>query len=145
MSQTPLQVLKRAQFYTDGLDYLLLSLPKNRLTTAAGIFAEIGQPFGGLIFDKDEVTFILSTEDFQEYNQRLQGATASRLTYRLITIDIVLEDTLVGFMALITKALAESGISVIPMGAFSRDHLLVPTADSEKALQALEKLHKMAQ
>jgi uncharacterized protein len=43
----------------------------------------------------------------------------------------------VGFLALVTRILAEAGVSCGALSAFSRDHLLVRQDDLPKALRAL--------
>ena len=140
MTQTVDAALAAATLYTDQQDYTLLKLPLPAITAAAGIIAEIGEPFCTLIADKDEVTLVIPAEAFADFQQRLPGHTASPQAYRLITLDVVLEPDLVGFMAHISQALAAVGISILPLAAFTRDHLLVPAEKLNLALQTLESL-----
>jgi uncharacterized protein len=143
--QTVEQALRAAQFYTDGVDYHLLRLPRGAVMAAAGVVAEIGDPFCALLVDKDEVTLLIPAEAVPDFANRLRGSEAVPHPYRLLTLDVVLEPSLVGFMARITGALAAEGVSVIPLGAWSRDHLLVPTAQFELALSALQRLQSALQ
>lgn len=46
----------------------------------------------------------------------------------------------VGFLAEVSKALAENGISVNIVSAFHHDHLFVPSGDAKKALKVLKEL-----
>lgn len=140
MTQTVEQVLKDATLYTDGQLYLVVKLPPAAITAAAGIFAEIGEPFGAVIADKDEVTLTLPADALPDFAKRLPGHVASAEPYRLITFDLELEPTLTGFMAAVSAALAAAGVSILPLAAFSRDHILVPAAQFEAALAALQKL-----
>ena len=140
MPQTIADVLRTAKFITDNELYRLVKLPARAITLAAGIIAEIGNPFCVLIVDKDEVTLMLPDEATDEFQNRLKYATISPTNYRLITFDVVLEPTLVGFMAHITKALAEANISVMPFAAYSRDHIFVAEDDFDEALTTLQSL-----
>ncbi|NWF68749.1 MAG: ACT domain-containing protein [Chloroflexi bacterium] len=140
MPQTVEQALAQARSYTDGIDYLYIRLPPQAITAAAGVLAEIGQPFAALIVDKDEVSLLIPEEALADFARRLPGYTASAERYRLITLDVVLEPTLVGFMARISAALAAAQISILPLAAFSRDHILVPKEQHALAIAALEKL-----
>jgi len=142
MAQTINDALRTAKLFSDGLDYKMIHLPPQAITAAAGVLAEIGEPFSALIVDKDEVTLIISTDDLDLYSKRLSGSNASTETYRLITLDVVLEPTLVGFIARISSALASAGITIMPFAAFSRDHLLVPSASFDQAMSVLEALQK---
>jgi hypothetical protein len=128
--------LKQAKLYSDGNDYLMVSLPPQAIMVAAGILAEIGDPFGAVIADKDEVTLIMPAEVYEEFQTRMPTAKPS-LPMRLITLDIELPPDLIGFMALVAQKLADAGIPIIPLGAFQRDHVLVPADRFEDAWKAL--------
>ena len=140
MTQTVQQALQDARFYSDAQSYRLVQLPANGITAAAGIVAEVGMPFCALLVDQNEVTLMLPEDACQAFQNRLRFGTISSTVYRLITLDIVLEPTLVGFMALVSKTLAAAGISIMPFAAYSRDHIFVPAADFENALSALQAL-----
>ena len=60
--------------------------------------------------------------------------------WRMITFDMVLPFTLVGFLAVVSGALAEAGISIFTLSAYSTDHIFVKNRDLEKAVRTLEKL-----
>ncbi|GAB2461802.1 hypothetical protein GCM10011375_13180 [Hymenobacter qilianensis] len=59
---------------------------------------------------------------------------------RMITLNIHSSLEAVGFLARITAMLAAHGISVNAVSAFYHDHLFVPTARADEALQLLRKL-----
>lgn len=126
-------LFKKMDLYTDDTDYILLKFPPTGITVAAGILAQIGDPFGTVIVDKDEVTLIIPVDVMDDFAKRLQDVEKSPDVYRLITFDIVLDFSVVGFMAGISRVLADANISILPLAAFSRDHLLVKKADFNKA------------
>ncbi len=140
MYQTAEQAIKQATLYTDKVDYALIRLPFQAITPAAGIIAEIGEAFCALIADKDEVSLVIPYEAVAEFEKRLPGKTVSPTPYRLITFDLELDAEMVGFMAKISTTLAEANVSIIPFGAFSRDHLMVRRDQVEVALAALRRL-----
>lgn len=57
--------------------------------------------------------------------------------YRLLTFDIELDLSVVGFMAEVSSVLAEAKIPIMALSAFSRDHLLIKQTDLANALKAL--------
>jgi hypothetical protein len=63
---------------------------------------------------------------------------------RLITLMVHSSLDAVGFLARITSALAEHGISVNAISAYHHDHLFVRTATADRALQVLRDLQKAA-
>ena len=140
MTQTAESALRDANLHSDGRVYRLLRLPPNAITLAAGVLAEAALPFSALIADKDEVTLLLPDAACQEFARRLRHATISEVAYRLITFDIELEPTLVGFIALASGTLADSGIPILTFAAYSRDHVFVRDTDFEAAMHALGEL-----
>jgi len=140
MSQTVQQALSEAKIYSDDLIYRFVQFPANAITVAAGIVAEASLPFTALIIDKDEVTLMLPNEVYEEFEKRFKFATINDIQYRLITFDVVLDPTLIGFMAHITHALADVDISVMPFAAYSRDHIFVAESDFDTAVTTLKSL-----
>lgn len=140
MAQTVESALKQARLVTDHQDYSLIQLPSTAIMAAAGVVAEIGEAFCALLVDAAEVTLMIPAEAVPDFQKRLPGHVVSPLMYRLITFDVTLEPELVGFMARISAALAEAGISLLPYAAYTRDHIFVAAADFDRALAALGKL-----
>jgi hypothetical protein len=140
MPLTVEQALTEASLFSDGVDYTLIQLPSGAIMAAAGIIAEIGEAFCALIVDKDEVSLIIPAEALADFAPRLPGHKASSKPYRLITFDIPLDLDLVGFMARVSTALAGAGISIMPLAAYSRDHLLVPAEQFQNAITVLQQL-----
>lgn len=140
MSQTLQDILKSAQYSSDGIIYSLIKLHPRALIIAASIAAEIADPFLTLIVDKYETTLIIPSNLVEEFEERLKGHTLSTTQYRLITLEAELEPTLIGLMATISKALAEQNISILALSAYSRDHFLVPAEQFDSAMTALNAL-----
>ncbi|MBA3870019.1 MAG: ACT domain-containing protein [Anaerolineae bacterium] len=140
MNEAVRQALQQAKLYSDSVDYSIIKLPARAITVAAGIIAEIGEAFCALIVDKDEVSLIVPVEAIEDFGSRLKDHTASLSAYRLITFDLELDFNIYGFMAEVSKALAEAEVPILPLAAFSRDHILVPSNQFDIALQVLQKL-----
>ena len=113
-------------------------------------------PFGAFLVDKDEITLMVDIEVYNKYctnterNENDCGnedanrtVTENGINYRLFTFDdVVMDPSLVGFMAVVTKALADNHISVLPYAAYSTDHILVADCDAEKTKTILKDLMK---
>lgn len=140
MTQSASAVLAQADLYTNSIDYSIIRLPPKAITVAAGIVAEIGESFLALIVDKDEVTLVIPAEAVDAFSKRLRDFAQSHKVYRLITFTIELNFDLVGFIALVSRALADAGISILPLAAFSRDHILIPADQIDTAIQTLQQL-----
>jgi len=134
------ELLKQADFYSDGELYVLVKLPPNAITVAASIIAEIGDPFCAMVVDKDEVTLVLPHEAVEEFGGRLRDVVVSQDRYRLITVDVVVPLDLFGFMAQLASALAAQEIPVFVYASYRCDHLLVPDAKFDAAITSLKHL-----
>ena len=86
--------------------------------------------------DRWEVTLLVDDTDFDAMRVGLRDARVEK-GFRLLSFDIELDFTIVGFLALVTAKLAEHGIPIFALGAFSRDHLLIKQEDLAKALKVL--------
>ncbi len=60
--------------------------------------------------------------------------------WRMITFDMVLPLSLVGFFAAISGALADAGVNLFTISAYTTDHVFVKDQKLETAVKALEKL-----
>ncbi len=89
-----------------------------------------------LLKDEHEVTLLLDEEDWQTMRHAARDARVEG-DFRLLTLDLVLDWKVVGFLAHVTRILADAGVSCGALSAFSRDHLLVKQDDLPKALRAL--------
>lgn len=133
------QILAEVPLYTDDRPYVIIHLPARAVVAAAGVLAEVGEAFSVMIADKDEVTLVLAEEIWENFKRaRLPEHRVAPGRFRLITFDLPLEPDLVGFMAAVSGALAEAGISLMAFSAYERDHLLVPSNRFDAARSALQ-------
>lgn len=86
--------------------------------------------------DKTETTLLLDETDFTTMRHAIRDAKIER-NFRLLTFDLVLDFTVVGFLAEIARILATAEISIVAISSFSRDHLLIKQDDLGKALKFL--------
>jgi len=86
--------------------------------------------------DKWEVTLLLDDIDFQTIRHAVRDAKIQG-GFRLLSFDIELDFSVVGFLAEISRILAEAKISIVALSAFSRDHILIKQNDLANALKVL--------
>lgn len=142
MSQTARDVLAQAQLLVDDDTYLMVKIHPRGVTAVAAILAELSEPFCAMLVDAQEITLFIEQEAFEEYRSRLPQSEVSTFGYRLITLGMTLEPTLTGLMAALASALAQAGVPILPLAAYSRDHILVPGDQLQTALDALHQLQK---
>lgn len=87
------------------------------------------------IIDKNEITVII---DQSKYNE--EDAIEIEKNWKILTFDMTLPFDLVGFLAKVTKELADENISIFAVSAYSTDHILIKESDLEKAKEKLKTL-----
>jgi hypothetical protein len=60
--------------------------------------------------------------------------------WRMITFDMTLPLSLVGFFAAVSGALADAGVNLFTLSAYTTDHVFVKNTKLDLAVKALEKL-----
>ena len=86
--------------------------------------------------DKFEVTLLLDEVDYAPVRHAVRE-TKVQGGFRLLTFDTVMDFSVVGFLAEVTRILAGAEVAVVALSAFSRDHILVSQNDLPAALKAL--------
>jgi hypothetical protein len=89
-----------------------------------------------LLRDPFEVTLLVEESDWLAMRHAARDARVET-GFRLVTLGVELPWDVVGFMALVTRILAEASVPVGALSAFSRDHLLIKQEDLGTALRAL--------
>lgn len=135
---TAAEIFSDTPLYTDDIVYTMVTLPPNGIIAAAGLLAEIREPFLTCILDKDECTLVMPMMAWEDFSERLPESKQAG-EFRLITFDVTLDFDVIGFMAYISQILATANISLMAISAFARDHILVNVEQFQAAWDALEK------
>lgn len=135
------QILEKSRIEVAPETFTLVSLPQElwlKLLENPELSPRMSAPF--MIFkDLWEVTLLLDETDFETIRVGLREAKIER-GFRLLSFDIEMDFSVVGFLAFISNKLAEADISIVALSSFSRDHFLVKQQDLAKALKVLRKL-----
>ena len=90
-----------------------------------------------MIFSEvSEVTLVVDATGFDAISPALADSRIER-GFRLLTFTAAMDFSVVGFLAEVSRVLAQAGIPIIALSSFSRDHLLVKQDDLADALKAL--------
>lgn len=88
--------------------------------------------------DKDEVSLVIAEDTWQRIEHRFPGAKV-QLRRRLISFDTVLDFSVVGFIAEISRALADSDISILSISTYRTDAVLVHESRFDEAVRAVNR------
>lgn len=89
-----------------------------------------------LFYDGTEVTMLLDDGDLSTMRPGLDKARIEN-GFRMLTFDAAMPFDVVGFIAEISRILAEAAIPIISLSSFSGDHLLIKQTDLGNVLKAL--------
>lgn len=135
------ELLKKTRVEVAPDTYFILSLRDSdwqKLLENPELSPRMTAPF--MIFkDKWEVTLIMDDTDYQTCRHAIRDAKVEG-GWRLLSFDLVMDFNVVGFLAEVSRILAEANISIFAISAFSRDHLLIKQDDLAKALIALREV-----
>lgn len=132
------ELLKKARVEVAPETFTLVSLNETewrKLLETPELSPRMTAPFM-ILKDKFEVTLLFDEIDFETIRFAVRDAKIER-GFRLLTFDLVMVFTVVGFFAEVSRILAEAEIPIFAISAFSRDHLLVKQNDLAKALTVL--------
>jgi len=87
------------------------------------------------IIDKNETTVIIEQSKCDGKN-----VIDIEKDWKILTFDMVLPFGLVGFLAKVSKALADEKIPIFAVSAYSTDHILVKEKDLARAKEKLKEL-----
>ena len=119
-------------------EYTIVSLPVEKQDMALELFKPLS-PFSSITVDTEEVSLILKTSEWEKMKEHFP-VFESEAPYSVITFDIVLDLSLVGFLSVVSAILADEGISIYAISTYLRDHILVKTKEADRTIQVLEEL-----
>jgi hypothetical protein len=120
----------------DSEDYVIVSLnPGEDITSVQSQLT----PFVSITYDYNEISLVLRLNQWLSIKEKVSEFKEEG-PYRLITFDIVLDLSLVGYLSVVSTLMAENGVSVYALSTFLRDHILVKKEDAEKAVRLLNDL-----
>lgn len=118
--------------------FTIVSIDRDEEDEARRLLRDLSA-FSSVTFDMHEVSLVVKSKDWAGLKENFRTFEECG-PYRLITFNIVLDLSVVGFLAVLSARLAESGISIYALSTFLRDHILVKEEDVERAEEVLNQL-----
>ncbi|NCO24710.1 MAG: ACT domain-containing protein [Candidatus Infernicultor aquiphilus] len=87
------------------------------------------------IIDKNETTVIIEQSKYND-----EDVIEIEKDWKILTFDMVLPFGLVGFLAKVSKMLADENISIFVVSAYSTDHILVKEKNLTRTEEKLKEL-----
>jgi hypothetical protein len=138
LSEPMRRILSEAVVKEHTDDYRVVSIKLDEEAKARSLLRDL-QPFSSVTYDNNEVSVVLRASDWERLKGEFSGFDEAG-PYKLLTFDIVLDLSIVGFLSVVSAVLAEEGVSIYAISTYLRDHILVRKEDSPRAVAALRKL-----
>ena len=132
------RILSETRILVHPETFTLVSIDRKEEERARLLLQDL-EAFSSVTFDHAEVSLVLRFDKWAEIRGDFRDFKEEG-PYRLITFDIVLDLSIVGFMAVVSARLAEAGVSIYALSTFLKDHILVKSGDAEKAVDVLRGL-----
>jgi len=132
------ELLSRTEIQLDTEEYIIISLRLEQEKKARESLNSLAS-FSSITYDYKEVSIVARNTEWNKVKKNFTNYEKTG-TYKLITFNIVLDLSIVGFMATVSKKLADAGISIYAISTYLRDHILVQSEDAENAVRVLENL-----
>ncbi|MDR5682785.1 MAG: ACT domain-containing protein [Armatimonadota bacterium] len=131
-------VLANTKILVEPEPLAVVSLPLSEAQAVQRRADRFHSPFC-LAFSPDEVSLVCREVEWDQAGRGLRPTRVER-DYRMITLDAVLDASVIGYLSVVTERLARAGIPVCVVSTFHRDHLLVRAADADAAQAVLQAL-----
>jgi len=131
-------LLANTEIFLHPTDFTLVSIEPKEEQKARSLLLSL-EPFSSVTFDLAEISLVIDSDAWAGLREEF-GSYREEGPYRLITFDIVLDLAIVGYLAVISRILADAGISIYALSTYLRDHVLVKESDAETAMNVLRGL-----
>ena len=133
------QLLKKTKLKLLSDKYIFISIPLNQFNRLD--LKQFQKKFFSITYEKDGITLTINEKNWNKIKVNFKKCKVGK-NYRIITLDIKLNPNVVGYLAAISKILADNNISIIAISTYQKDHLMIKNKDTKKALKVLKKLKK---
>jgi hypothetical protein len=130
------QLLGRTKLVIMPEDYYLIRLPVDVKPIPVEWYRPATTRFGVFVREPEEITLVVSRRKWLRL-QRVFDDYEVAGPMKVITFDIKLSLVVTGYIAAISRVLAEDKISLVPISSFSRDHILVKKEDLPRSVRLL--------
>jgi len=138
LSEPMRRILSETVVKEHAEDYTIVSVRPDEEAKARDLLGRL-KPFTSITYDGNEVSVVLMASDWERLRGEFHGF-AEAGPYRLLTFDIVLDLSIVGFLSVVSAMLAEEGVSIFALSTYLRDHIMVKKEDSRRAVTVLRSL-----
>ncbi len=129
------QLLAKTEIKVHSDLFSIVSIKKKDENKAREIAKNLNS-FYSITFDIEEISLVVKETDWLVIRDHFDSYQEEG-PFCLITFDIILDLSIVGFLAFISRKLAEKQVSIYVISTYLRDHILVKKGDCNKTVEVL--------
>jgi len=131
------QLLRKTKLKLSKEKYSIVSIPLKQFNRLD--LKKFQKKLFSLIYEKDEITLIINQDNWKSIKNNFKNYKLEK-NYRILTLDVNLNWNVVGYLAAVSKALADNKISIGVISTYLKDHLLIKDKDVKRAVNVLSRL-----
>lgn len=136
MNQKIKNIIKKSRIKIFPSEFIIVKLRKNDNFNLIKIFSRINN-FYTISKENKEISLIISKKDWNSIKNNF-GYYKTEENFKIFYFDINLSWNLIGFIANITKLLAQNKISVGVISTYNKDYFLIKKSKLNKALKIIK-------
>lgn len=117
-------------------DYLMIRLPVDTKPIPGEWYRPATTRYAVFVREPKDITLVIPRRKWLRM-QTIFAKPKVSAPMKVIIFDIALDAGVYGFIATLSQVLAEAKISIMPVAAFNRDHILVSKKDLPRAVRLL--------
>jgi hypothetical protein len=129
------RLLARTEAVMHPDKFMIVSIDRSEIGKVRLMMKDLGV-FSSITFAQSEVSLIVEAGTWEHLRKGFIQYKEEG-PYKLITFDLVLELSIVGYLSAISARLAKAGVSIFALSTFLRDHILVKAREAERAMKTI--------
>ncbi len=130
------KIFRRTKLVVLPEDYLMIRLPVDAKPIPGEWSRPLTTRYAVFVREPKDITLIIPRRKWLRMQTMFAKSQVSE-PMKVIIFDIELGINVYGFIAAISKVLADGGISIMPVSSYHRDHVLVRKSDLPRAVRLL--------
>jgi hypothetical protein len=134
-----LSIFAKTRINVQSGEYLIIKLPLKYGAMLRDLTKFVKEPFFNYTVEPAEITLVVHEKDWQNIGRDFVE-TKIEHGYNVITLEVTLDWDVVGYLAVVSRVLADVGVPIGVISSHRTDHLLIKKYDLQKTIFVLQDL-----
>ncbi|MBS3055174.1 MAG: ACT domain-containing protein [Candidatus Aenigmarchaeota archaeon] len=134
-----LSIFSKTKLNVQPGEYLIVRLPLKYGVMLRELSKFVREPFFNYTVEPQEITLVVHERDWSNIGRDFIE-TQIEHGYNIITMDVTVDLNVIGYLAVISRLLADVGVPIMVVSGHRTDHILIKKYDLQKAIFVLQDL-----